>query len=379
MDSTLEALFTGPSLIAAFLIYANFNHVNVRANKWFGTFVFFIFLIQLESALSKAHYFDSTPAVEDFLSLISFVIAPVFYFSIVYFIAPDRKWRVRDNLHFLFGFILLILTVLTLFIHPEKVKSKEDKQLEAIVVQVFMAVFCVQVLLYCTMAYYKINKYQKNLVVYAANLEKNNLGWLKRIAACVLIICIVWLTDGLFQISVTSAWFDSFSNADYFSGICYITYHALKQKEIFPYTQVEKKDIEEIIEEGETEEAKRKLISDEKLAGYRQKLAELMNTEKPHLDYDISLVKLATRFNVSPHQLSYIINNGFNENFFQFINRYRVEHAMKMILDPTQSHLSFMGIAFESGFNSKTVFNTTFKRITGKTPSEFKKNHNALL
>ncbi|MFZ0597901.1 MAG: helix-turn-helix domain-containing protein, partial [Flavobacterium sp.] len=56
-----------------------------------------------------------------------------------------------------------------------------------------------------------------------------------------------------------------------------------------------------------------------------------------------------------------------------FINRYRIEEAKKMIQDPNMEHLSLMGIAFEVGFNSKTVFNTTFKKSTNQTPSEFKK------
>ena len=77
--------------------------------------------------------------------------------------------------------------------------------------------------------------------------------------------------------------------------------------------------------------------------------------------------------NCTPHQLSYIINNGFDENFYQFINRFRIEEAKKLILNPNMNHLSLLGIGFEVGFNSKSVFNTTFKKNTGKTPSEFKK------
>lgn len=380
MDPVLEALLIGPTLMVAMLIFANFNRVNVKANNWLGVFVLCVFLIQLESPLDRGHYFQHKTFLLDLLSLVNYFVAPVFYFSVVHFIEPDRKWRLPDNLHFLFGFLITVLFLLTLFIDTQQVKTKEEKDLESKVVLVFLVIFCLQVLPYCIVAYIKISRYQKSLLLYASNIEKSNLGWLKKIVACIFLITVIWLTDGLFQISASSAAFDSISSVFNFIGICYIAYHALKQKEVFPYNTLEKKDIEAIIEATESPEAtKKKLIPDDQLEAYKQKLAIFMLNEKSHLDYEISLVKLAAQFNVSPHQLSYIINNGFNENFFQFINRYRIEAAKKMILDPDMNHLNFIGIAFEVGFNSKTVFNTTFKKLTGQTPSEFKKNANSLI
>ena len=100
-----------------------------------------------------------------------------------------------------------------------------------------------------------------------------------------------------------------------------------------------------------------------------------MDNKKPFLDPELSLFKLASQLDISSHLLSYVINNGCDENFHQFINRYRIEEAKKMIQDSGMQHLSLMGIAFEVGFNSKTVFNTTFKKSTNQTPSEFKKSN----
>ena len=117
----------------------------------------------------------------------------------------------------------------------------------------------------------------------------------------------------------------------------------------------------------------KKLISDDELREMKSILIQVMDNKKPFLDTELSLFKLASQLDISSHLLSYIINNGCNENFYQFINRYRIEEAKKMIQDPKMEHLSLMGIAFEVGFNSKTVFNTTFKKITNQTPSEFKK------
>lgn len=377
MNLTIEALFTGPTFIVAFLIFANANRVNSKANSWLGVFIFCVFLIQLSSLLQKNHFFDTRPGVYDFINLVNYIIAPIFYFSIIYFISPHRKWRLTDNLHFLFAFLMLILTVLAQFVVSNQPKSPDEKKLETTAIIIFIIIYCLQVIPYCIVAYNKINRYQKTLFLYSSNTEAINLNWLKKIVACVLLITALWLCDLIFGFSETSHAFEAVSGIFYFIGVCYIAYHSLRQKEIFPYTKEEKKDIETIIEETETaDERKRKLITDEKLDEYKQSLTALMDKEKPYLDYEISLVKLAAQFKTSPHLLSYIINTGFNENFFQFINRYRVKEAKQMILNPNMNHLSLIGIAFEVGFNSKTVFNTTFKKITGKTPSEFKKDPN---
>jgi AraC-like DNA-binding protein len=102
-----------------------------------------------------------------------------------------------------------------------------------------------------------------------------------------------------------------------------------------------------------------------------------MKNQKLFLDSELNLIKLSSISGIPLHQLSYTINNGFNENFFMFVNRFRIEEAKKLILDPKMNYLSILGIGFEVGFNSKTVFNTTFKKITGFTPTSFKK-HNSL-
>jgi AraC-like DNA-binding protein len=103
-----------------------------------------------------------------------------------------------------------------------------------------------------------------------------------------------------------------------------------------------------------------------------------MQSEKPFLDNELNLLKLAAHMQITIHTLSYVINEGYGENFAQYVNRYRVEEAKKLLDDPQVAHLSILGIAFDAGFNSKTVFNTTFKKITGLSPSEYKSSGSVL-
>ena len=75
-----------------------------------------------------------------------------------------------------------------------------------------------------------------------------------------------------------------------------------------------------------------------------------------------------------PNQLSWLLNESIGKNFNEFVNHYRVEAFKEIANDPNNSHLSLIGLAYDSGFNSKTVFNTYFKKETGLTPKQFLKN-----
>jgi AraC-like DNA-binding protein len=373
MEQLVSSLVAGPTLLLAFLIFANLNKVNTRVNRWFGSFILCVFLIQFNDLLEKTEFLRTRMPVNDLLGVTDLIVAPVFYFSVVHFVKPDRKWRARDNFHFAFAFIILVLILLSLLIEVKQPLTDADKKNAIVFITVFNGVFCFQVILYCIMAYREITAYQRNLFLYTSNMDAINLKWLKQVVFCVLIITGLWLTDIFFKLAKNNVFFDNFASLIYLGAIFFIAYFSLKQKEV-QLNKQEKKEIDVIIIENSTlEGTRKKLISDEELKEMTSMLTQVMDNKKPFLDAELSLFKLASQLDISSHLLSYIINNGCNENFYQFINRYRIEEAKKMIRDPNMEHLSLMGIAFEVGFNSKTVFNTTFKKSTNQTPSEFKK------
>lgn len=380
MDQLISFFVAGTTLLLAFLIFANINQVNSRVNRWFGSFILCIFLIQFNDLLEKTEFLKTRMLINDFLGLTDFIVAPVFYFSVAYFVKPDRKWRVRDNFHFAFAFIMLFLLLLSFLIEVKQPPTDADKKNATIIITVFNLIFCFQVIPYCIMAYREITDYQKNLFLYTSNIDAINLKWLQKVVVCVLIITGLWLIDIVFKLAKTNVYFDNFASIIYLGGIFFIAYFSLKQKEFFQLNKQEKKEIDVIITETSSLEGnQKKLISDNDLKEMKSILIQVMDNKKPFLDPELSLFKLASQLDISSHLLSYIINKGCDENFYQFINRYRIEEAKKMIQDPNMQHLSLIGIAFEVGFNSKTVFNTTFKKRTNQTPSEFKKANLALV
>ncbi len=115
-------------------------------------------------------------------------------------------------------------------------------------------------------------------------------------------------------------------------------------------------------------------LTPERSGKYLEKLLHFMETEKPFLDGNLTLQKLAKMLSIPPQHLSRIINERLNQNFVDFINSYRVGEAKKLLVAPSRKHYSILAIAEEVGFNSKSSFNLVFKKHTSMTPSEFRKS-----
>ncbi len=106
-----------------------------------------------------------------------------------------------------------------------------------------------------------------------------------------------------------------------------------------------------------------------------QALEALMRNEKPYLDPSLTLDALAARLSFSPRTLSHIINRHYGYNFFEFINKYRIDAAKEMLLKESQRHSTVLDIMYKAGFNSKATFNNFFKKSVGMTPREYRKNN----
>lgn len=111
----------------------------------------------------------------------------------------------------------------------------------------------------------------------------------------------------------------------------------------------------------------------EDVEAFLKNIDAIMCSDKPWLDPELSLQLLAKSLNMSPKYLSFILKNVLHKNFYDFINAYRVEEVKKWMRSHTHQQYSLLGIGLSCGFNSKTTFNTAFKKITGLTPSQYQK------
>lgn len=114
-------------------------------------------------------------------------------------------------------------------------------------------------------------------------------------------------------------------------------------------------------------------LTDDEMNAIREKLLNFMANKKPFLDPALALDGLAAQLELKRHHLSQVINQEFGQNFFEFINKYRVGEFKALVKKNDNAHLSILGLAFDCGFNSKATFNQVFKKMEGITPSAFLK------
>lgn len=116
----------------------------------------------------------------------------------------------------------------------------------------------------------------------------------------------------------------------------------------------------------------RKPITENEIDLIIDNISEYIKNSSPYLNKNLSLTKMADDLKIKPHLLSRILNENYHQNFNDFINKLRIEHAK--ILISSLKHQKFSAIAYDSGFISISVFNSAFKKFTGKTPSKFKED-----
>ena len=153
--------------------------------------------------------------------------------------------------------------------------------------------------------------------------------------------------------------------------ITYLGYHGINQSKILgPHFLIEK-----VIEKKGKKKNYLSNTSDEELQQLEKRLKEILANDKPYLDEDLTLTKLADLIPISNKKLSTFLNQYLNITFYDMINAYRVASVEEKLHSEQYNGITLLGIAYESGFNSKTTFNRIFKKETGLSPSEYKKKH----
>ncbi|MGB0807094.1 MAG: helix-turn-helix domain-containing protein, partial [Salibacteraceae bacterium] len=124
----------------------------------------------------------------------------------------------------------------------------------------------------------------------------------------------------------------------------------------------------------EIRSTKKVLLSKDAQIKHTKELVEIMEKEEPYLDSSLTLRSLAQMIQIHPNQLSWLLNESLGKNFNEYVNAFRIEKFKSLAKDSKNSHITLIGLGYESGFSSKTVFNTYFKKATGITPKQYLKS-----
>lgn len=115
-------------------------------------------------------------------------------------------------------------------------------------------------------------------------------------------------------------------------------------------------------------------LSVEQVAGYKIRLDDVMQSERPYLQSEMTLPKLAKLVGCSVNHLSQVINAGFGMSFFDYLNQFRVEHAKGLLSATGRPGEAVLNIAFAAGFNSNSAFYAAFKTTVGQAPARYRRS-----
>lgn len=205
-----------------------------------------------------------------------------------------------------------------------------------------------------------IFRYRKKLKEHFSNLAEINLNWLSYLVNIFIISFLASAFSSFLRHSQTggfNAWVLVFALVGTFYFINSILLKGLHQNKIFLGTSWDSNEMEA------------EVVSDKNLL---DKLEQHLEEQKPFLDPEVSLADLAQQLQASPRQVSVLINKGMGKSFFDLINSYRIEEAKRILKESTDPGLTVLEVMYEVGFNSKSSFNTAFKKYTGLTPTAYK-------
>ncbi len=142
----------------------------------------------------------------------------------------------------------------------------------------------------------------------------------------------------------------------------------------------EKQEVEGVGEDTGVEPERKKYrtsaLGEVQLEKYAREIISLFDIQKVYRDEKISVKTLSDRLGIPSHQLSQVINEKLQKNFFDLVNSYRIEEAKQRLIDPGEEGRSILAIAYDVGYSTKAVFNRVFKKYTGMTPSQYRKKKN---
>lgn len=217
----------------------------------------------------------------------------------------------------------------------------------------------------------EVSQFNNNIKESYSNIDRINLKWLTYLVIWTAIIWTVvivsYLLDFIFgdELQANLLIYITMSLFLYALGI-----KSLRQPQI-----VMLDDGEEETSNGQnnkTDSYKKSGLTEEAANTYLEKLMKIMENEKPYINNGLNLSDLSELVDISTHNLSEIINRKLKNSFYDFINNYRVDEVKRLIVEDENANFSILALGFDAGFSSKSAFYSSFKRVCGITPAQYR-------
>lgn len=301
-----------------------------------------------------------------------FLFGPLLFLYTKSITYVDFKLKKRTIIHFIPFILDYVFLFFTLYIHNHDVRLEILRSQESLfytICGIISWLFNVHVLGYMFICLKIIKKFHRKLLQNYSNIDYIKLNWLR---------IILWSFIFMWQIDLASiVIYEFFAIVNHFIafnvlsvgincvGAILLVYFGLKHPYIFS----------SIKEDDEKMKYEKSALTADLKKGYLKKLLDYIEKEKPYLNFCITLGELSKNLAISQNYLSQIINELLNQNFYDFINSFRIREAKRILANPGYNGKTVLEILYDVGFNSKSAFYTAFTKETGMTPVAFRKKH----
>jgi AraC-like DNA-binding protein len=358
------------SLLMAFFLLT-VKTENKLANRLFA--FFFIFSAIDLSGFFMYLYTEDHRNLEIFRATFCLLGMPPFYLYVLAVCYSDFRLKWKHLIHVLPFVIVNLLFIPRIYLSIENGSfiGPLNKMSEIYFIQILIEF---QYAFYIISVFLILKKYKEIYLENYTNPSTSTYRWIFQMT-CVFLIAhsIVALKNVLRY----SGFKEIFLWANVLVGTialfitCWFIMKALKHPELFRGVNSKLKLTKDILPEGEEkiETVKEQGdLMDAQITDLKQYMAE----NEPYLDPSLTIQELANQINMPVRDLSILINHHMNQHFFDFVNEYRIQKAMNILKDPSKNQFTVLEILYEVGFNSKSSFNTSFKKYTNLTPTAYR-------
>lgn len=351
-------------------------------NLFLGLYVISLSLPMLMPLIQHLFYWQGTTFVDPILSL----VGPSLYLYVKGFkeiITWKKAWP-----HYLFFLANVLGDIWFYYAVASKYDSSSIFPAEAINHPILIStvlIRVVQLLIYYFLSRRSLASYQKSIKHIFSETTQINLNWMKWLINGYLFLVLFMLFIFIFILSYPEYFtLLSLAHSAVLTPYIYIvTYKGIFQPSLWQFHQnIDKKQVEKNMQQAEEIEnlgtgLQRKAtlktgLDKTKLESLLVRVISLVENEKIYQEPELTLQQLADKLNVPAYQVSLTLNEGMKRTFYDLINGYRVNEAKKLLTDSKNKNFTILSVGFEAGFNSKTAFNTVFKKLTGLTPTEYR-------
>ena len=364
---------------------------NRQANRYFAAIMAASAILLLNQFLVETNLMYQVPALLGTTIVVEVIFAPCLYLYVRTLTKP-RFENQKFFVHFIPSFILIaLLSPIYLLSIDEKVliANSNYTQWPGVLEYTFpayMIIMALQFIIYLGFSFYLLFKHTKNITHFFSYNKDITLAWLRNFLLYNVLILTFFF---YFYTAYAQSNPNIKSGMDWFFGlnvffIFYLGINALKQRRIFTRHNIieennhsedsAEKEFTQITDVKSINKYKKSALTLEMSEKIMHRLKDTMKHDKPYLDSNLTLPKLAKMVATSSNYLSQVINEQMDMKFFDFVNSYRITMAKELIIDPLPHTNTILDIAMESAFNSKSAFYSAFKKQVGVTPAQFKKH-----